>query len=62
MRVEGGVYHVYNRLGLGERVFELNEIAGEFIRLLSDVVSRNRVRDGGGNRVRRGCCTCCTCS
>lgn len=49
VHVEGGVYHVYNRLGRGERVFESNEIAGEFVRLLSDVVSpeelQSRSRD-----------------
>lgn len=43
VHVEGGVYHVYNRVGRGERVFEASEIAGEFVRLLSDVVNRDEL-------------------
>ena len=33
--VEGGVYHVYNRLGRGERAFEHEAEAAEFVRLRS---------------------------
>ncbi len=39
--VEGGVYHVYNRLCRGERVFERDEEARGFVGLLRDVVKRD---------------------
>jgi hypothetical protein len=32
IHVEGGFYHVYNRLGRGESVFSAKEEAGEFVR------------------------------
>ena len=32
--VEGGYFHVYNRLGRGERVFDEPEVAEEFVGLL----------------------------
>ena len=32
--VEGGVYHVYNRLGRGERVFDQEMEAVAFVELL----------------------------
>ena len=39
--VEGGVYHVYNRIGRGERVFDGAEEAAAFVELLRHVVSRD---------------------
>jgi hypothetical protein len=39
--VEGGVYHVYNRLGRGERVFDQEAEATAFVDLLRDVVERD---------------------
>jgi REP element-mobilizing transposase RayT len=39
--VEGGVYHVYNRIGRGERVFDGAEQAATFVELLRRVVSRD---------------------
>ncbi len=41
IHVEGGFYHVYNRLGRGENVFSAKEEAGEFVRLLREVVERD---------------------
>ena len=39
--VKGGVYHVYNRFGRGERVFDSAEEADTFVELLRPVVSRD---------------------
>jgi REP element-mobilizing transposase RayT len=39
--VEGGVYHVYNRIGRGERVFDGAEESAAFVELLRRVVSRD---------------------
>ena len=39
--VEGGIYHVYNRLGRGERFFEQELEAEAFVGLLRDVVERD---------------------
>ena len=39
--VEGGFYHVYNRLGRGERFFEQELEAEAFVGLLRDVVERD---------------------
>jgi putative transposase len=39
--VEGGVYHVYNRLGRGERVFDEEAEATAFVSLFRDVVERD---------------------
>ena len=39
--IEGGLYHVYNRLGRGERVFDDDVDAAEFVRLLREVVDRD---------------------
>ena len=39
--VEGGVYHVYNRLGRGERVFDQEMEAAAFVGLLRDVAERD---------------------
>jgi REP element-mobilizing transposase RayT len=39
--VEGGVYHVYNRVGRGERVFDGAEEASAFVELLRRVVTRD---------------------
>jgi putative transposase len=39
--VEGGFYHVYNRLGRGERVFAAEQEALEFIRILGEVAERD---------------------
>ena len=39
--VEGGFYHVYNRLGRGERVFAAEQEALEFIRILREVAERD---------------------
>jgi len=39
--VEGGVYHVYNRLGRGERVFTQESEAGLFVTLLREVAERD---------------------
>jgi len=39
--VEGGVYHVYNRLGRGERVFDQETEAAAFVGLLRDVAERD---------------------
>jgi len=38
---EGGVYHVYNRLGRGERVFDRDDAASAFVDLLRDVAQRD---------------------
>jgi hypothetical protein len=39
--VEGGIYHVYNRLGRGERVFAAEHEAEEFTRILKEVAERD---------------------
>jgi REP element-mobilizing transposase RayT len=39
--VEGGFYHVYNRLGRGERVFDQETEAAAFVGLLRDVAERD---------------------
>ena len=39
--VDGGVYHVYNRLGRGELVFDQETEAAAFVGLLRDVVARD---------------------
>ena len=39
--VEGGFYHVYNRLGRGERVFDQEKEAEAFVGLLRDVAERD---------------------
>ena len=39
--IEGGIYHVYNRIGQGERVFDEETEASAFVRLLHDVVERD---------------------
>ena len=39
--VNGGVYHVYNRLGRGERVVDQEAEAAAFVGLLRDVVARD---------------------
>jgi REP element-mobilizing transposase RayT len=39
--VEGGVYHGYNRLGRGERVFAQEREAEGFVALLRDVAERD---------------------
>ena len=39
--VEGGVYHVYNRIGRGERTFDDEAAAATFVDLLRDVVERD---------------------
>lgn len=39
--VEGGVYHVYNRLGRGERAFDQEMEAAAFVELLRDIVERD---------------------
>ena len=39
--VKGGVYHVYNRIGRGERVFDGAGEAASFVELLRRVVSRD---------------------
>jgi REP element-mobilizing transposase RayT len=39
--VEGGVYHVYNRIGRGERAFDGAEEAAAFVELFRRVVSRD---------------------
>jgi REP element-mobilizing transposase RayT len=41
--VEGGFYHVYNRLGRGERVFAAEHEAAEFTRILKEVAERDDV-------------------
>jgi putative transposase len=40
---DGAVYHVYNRLGRGERVFAEAEEADRFVELLRDVMDRDGV-------------------
>ena len=47
IHIEGGVYHVFNRLGRGERVFVDDEIAGAFVDLLRDVVKRDGLQGSG---------------
>ena len=37
VHVEGGIYHVYNRLGRGERVFDREQHAESFVSLLRDL-------------------------
>jgi REP element-mobilizing transposase RayT len=39
--VAGGVYHVYNRIGRGERAFDGAEEAASFVELLRRVASRD---------------------
>jgi len=39
--VEGGVYHVYNRLSRGERVFDQETEAAAFVGLLREVAERD---------------------
>ena len=39
--VVGGVYHVYNRIGRGERVFDGADEAAGFVELLRRVASRD---------------------
>ena len=39
--VEGGVYHVYNRVGRGEQVFDLEDEAVAFVSLLCEVTRRD---------------------
>jgi REP element-mobilizing transposase RayT len=39
--VEGGVYHVYNRIGRGVRVFDGAEAAATFVELLRHLASRD---------------------
>jgi putative transposase len=39
--IEGGVYHVYNRIGRGARVFDGGEEASAFVELLRRVVRRD---------------------
>jgi hypothetical protein len=41
VRVEGGFYHVYNRVGRGESVFDRGEEADAFVSLLREVVERD---------------------
>jgi putative transposase len=41
VRVEGGTYHVYNRLGRGERVFARQREAEAFVATLRDVAERD---------------------
>jgi len=40
---DGAVYHVYNRLARGERVFEVDEAAERFVELLREVMARDGV-------------------
>lgn len=40
---DGAVYHVYNRLARGERVFAQDEAAERFVDLLREVTARDRV-------------------
>ncbi len=40
---DGAVYHVYNRLARGERVYEEDGMAAEFVQLLREVVERDGV-------------------
>ena len=39
--VEGGIYHVYNRLGRGERVFDKEMEAMVFVSLLREIAERD---------------------
>jgi len=39
--VEGGVYHVYNRIGRGEHVFAESDDASAFVEMLRRVVRRD---------------------
>jgi len=39
--IEGGVYHVYNRVGSGERVFDDSEEAARFVDLMREVKQRD---------------------
>jgi len=39
--VEGGLYHVYNRLARGEQYFRQEEDAGSFVSLLREVIERD---------------------
>jgi hypothetical protein len=41
--VEGGLYHVYNRLGRGERVFEHAMEANTFVDIPGEVVQRDEL-------------------
>jgi len=41
VHVEGGIYHVYNRLGRGERVFDREQHAEVFVSLLRDLAQRD---------------------
>jgi hypothetical protein len=39
--LEGGIYHVYNRISRGERVFADDEEAAAFVGLLREVKDRD---------------------
>ncbi len=41
--VDGGIYHVYNRVTRGERVFDQDEEALELVRILREVRDRDRL-------------------
>lgn len=41
---DGAVYHVYNRLARGERVFTSDDMASKFAELVREVTIRDGVR------------------
>ena len=45
---DGAVYHVYNRLARGERVFEDGDSAEHFVELLREVTARDQVTASRG--------------
>ena len=42
--VEGGIYHVYNRMTRGERVFDQDQEALELLEIIRDVRDRDAER------------------
>ena len=41
LHIEGGVYHVFNRLARGERVFSDDSEAGHFLKILGEIKERD---------------------
>ena len=41
VEIEGGLYHVYNRVSSGEQIFAASEEAMEFVEIVRDVKKRD---------------------
>ncbi len=57
--VDGGIHHVYDHLGRGERVFDEEVEANVFVSLLREIAERYGLNDEdrcpSGQRKDRGC-------